>query len=363
MKYPDAEIGFALLRYGGTFIHPCRQVGDYGVIFSEFQLVYLQRIVAMKLHQELNRMSTLESQSVKGKTTLDTWLFPAPGEPGKRQDRDKWRLVLEANVTNRPVLDACKLIYFGASPDESLLNAAQREKVKHIKQCWVYTFLWVIQNETNLWSRQDWPFSEWYLRAYESYAKPDFIELKMCQWLHNYLPREEAPGGSPFAYWREIITQDYVDSFKSAIPAPGQGNPPKPPGKRVVQHNLAHIQKCLREMENPWNEAEEPLKWNLLELVRGILSSERDLNRTRKRQVRKLRELWTEYRLAFRELKEQLKGERLSEDGRFRFGMARTYISGNRLLKTQYSRPDKQIFPEKKDIKLSHRSQFLRKTP
>jgi hypothetical protein len=302
-----------------------------------------------------NKVDTRLEVAVAKRNTLDevrqlnthqlTWHIPR-----SLTNQDVWHLPLKYVPGQCPLIDAIVHIIQDGPQANDYSNPAELKKFRHVQGHWVTAFLWVIQKELHIWSRQDWPFNQPHILAQEISGTLDFLELKMCQWLHDYHPKGTfKPYRNAFDHWRELKSAHYEKCLKLVAT--------QPPQKGEYRDSFKHIVRCLKDRQNPWNAECEPLHWNLFEAVisaafpfrseqTGVLP-DRHISED---AIRDLRDYWDKYTAAQQSHHKLFRNEMVI-DGRYQLSLKRTVVKGSTLHRYIGANKTVQIFPEKKEVK------------
>jgi hypothetical protein len=134
------------------------------------------------------------------------WIFPRP-----ITSTGFMKLRVERPAQTYPILDVIASVVRNG-PQSSDYQGASLHRFNVCKAQWGVAFLWLIQQQLDFWTREDWPFLLAELRASEDSAKIDFLHFEMCKWLANYMP-----GASGYSnhweHFNDLLLEAYRYSF------------------------------------------------------------------------------------------------------------------------------------------------------
>jgi hypothetical protein len=115
-----------------------------------------------------------------------------------------------------PMLDVIVSV-LNDGPQLSDYRGSARQRVDLCQRQWGVTFFWLLQQQMDLWDRQQWPFALAEVRAWEPAAKVHFLHFEMCKWIANYLPRGVSGYPDLWSHFQAVLLESYRHSFSRPL--------------------------------------------------------------------------------------------------------------------------------------------------
>lgn len=94
-------------------------------------------------------------------------------------------------------------------PQATDYQGAALQRFQVCQSQWGIAFLWLLQQQLDFWNRQQWPFTLGEVRAWEMFAKVDFLHFSMCKWIADYLPPMTSGYPDHWQHFRALLLEGY----------------------------------------------------------------------------------------------------------------------------------------------------------